>query len=132
MDHAVKVVAERLTCAAERQFLPRNFRLTEGSDLKALVVVAQVCGDCCSRVDDDHRGAVRVGIDADEAVEADIDAGFLAGFTDCGGADHFTAVHISPGKDPEPITRLYGAAHHYDSGVGHSDDCADRDLRVEI
>ena len=81
---------------------------------------AQLAAEPGGAVDDDHRRAAGVGVDADQAVEPDVDAGLLARFAHRRQAHVLAAVDVAAGEDPQPEAGLDGAPDQHDAAVRHA------------
>ena len=132
MQESGQKIVEGFLSAAERERVPRNGVAIDEGGLEALVVDLQGAADRRRGIDNDDRGATGVRIDVHEAIEADLESAFLAGFADGGVWQRLTTVHVTAGEDPLPVARLDGATHQDQPLIVGADDRADGHLGVQV
>src|SRR5579862_6014051 len=110
----VVVLLQRLARAPEREVTPGNVGGGEETGLEPFVVAAEAPTDRDRDVHHDHRRAVRVGIDVQQAFESYFEAAFLADLTDGRDGDRLPPIDVPAGEYPFTIARLNGALHEHD------------------
>ena len=82
----------------------------EQPEVQTLVQRGRLPGDYPAPIDDQHDGAAfRMAVDAEQAVDLDLDPRLFARFADGRRRGVLAAVHEAAGKDPGPICRLDAA-----------------------
>src|SRR5205823_14689146 len=87
--HSAQIIAQSFAGAAECQFVPRDRIRVKQPRIQAFIVAAQLSAEDGRGIDDDDRCVARVRINIDEAVECDLEAGFLASLTNRRGPKLF-------------------------------------------
>src|SRR5689334_2718093 len=90
--------AEGVFRAAKRQLAPRDLVDMEEPGLQALLIAGQRTTQDRGGVDDDDGRAARIGIDVDQLLELDVEAGFFSRLADGRHVDLLAAVDVSARK----------------------------------
>src|SRR5262245_43094574 len=99
-DGRLEEVAQGIAGRRERQFAPGD--LSRGDPLDPVVLVTQAQGSALDArpVDDDHDRRARIGVDADETAERDLEARLLPRLAFGAGRHRLAPVDVSGREGP--------------------------------
>src|SRR5215470_13793152 len=117
-------------CAGKGQFVPWDRFRGEEPNIKCLVSGLEQSPNGFSQVDDDDDRTVRIGINAQEGKQPNLQIDFLFSFSHSRGRDCFATVNIPSWKNPLTISRLNRALQEHDA-TRLMNDRAGSDLRIE-
>ena len=106
--------SQGLCCARECQLVPGNISRGEEPYFKTLVVAGERSSGHGCYINNDHGRDPGIGVDIEQAIDADLDARFFACLSHRCGHDLFTAIDKSAGAHPLPVSRLNRASDEDD------------------
>src|SRR5213592_1116262 len=127
-----EIIAEAVVRAAKRELVPGDGRRRELGALEAFLVRAERAADGRRGVHDDDWRPAGIGVDVDEAVEADVEAALLARLAHRRRRQQLTAIDVASGKHPLAVAWLDRAADEDELAGARVDDRADGDFRIDV